>query len=181
MRPAPLITISSTVKRAVGSTVRWSGWTWKAAGPKTWSNMSFSVRYARRKRKKMAWKLNFSSAKKEDNLKRRHFRDSLPWRYIKVPLMKLCFLDHFVVSRTLLRMCYMQVLSKQRPSWQRPHLQLPATKCAKREKNSRSTCVLSPVGSWNFVDRCFQLQVFTLACRGVKRSNSIAHLSHCGT
>lgn len=140
---------------------------------------------ARKNLKKMAWKLNFSSAtKRKDNLKRRHVRDSLPWRYIKVALMKLCFLDHFVVSRTLLRMCYMQVLSKQRPSWQRPQFAVPATKCAKREKNSRSTCVLSPweVGIWS-ID-VSNLQFFTRALSGGQTFQldcafkSLRHLSH---
>ena len=98
--------------------------------------------------------------------------------------MKLCFLDHFVVSRTLLRMCYMQVLSKQRPSWQRPQFAVPATKCAKREKNSRSTCVLSPweVGIWS-ID-VSNLQFFTLGLSGGQTFQldcafkSLRHLSH---
>lgn len=156
MRPAPLITISSTVKRAVGSTVRWSGWTWSSSPKTWWKNMSFSGDV-------------FDPTKntRKLNLKRRHFRDSLPWRYIKVALMKLCFLDHFVVSRTLLRMCYMQVLSKQRPSWQRPQFAVPATKRAKREKNSRSTCVLAVLGLSGG-------QTFQLDCA----FKSLRHLSH---
>ncbi len=171
MRPAPLITISSAVKRAVGSTVRWPSWTWSSK--ETWSGI-FSTQ-------KRSTENSISVPQNEGQFEKSALSRFFAMEVYQAALMKLRFLDHFV-SRTLLRMCYMQVLSKQRPSWQRPQFAVPATKCAEREQNSRSTCVLSSweVGIWS-IDVC-NLQFFTPGIGGVKCSNSVARSNpHCGT